>query len=102
MPHCISERCLLVNFFDCTIPWKTPPCSATCLCLSGADGGLLVLLDGRTYTVYYENMKDGFKVHINGHRCFFPDDFDPTCLTTPYPGGANISRPHTILVDLSF
>jgi hypothetical protein len=44
------------------------------------------MLDGRTYTVYYESLKNGLKAHINGHRCVFPDDYDPSCLTTPYPG----------------
>jgi hypothetical protein len=64
-----------------------PAESQLCLALCGfPDGGLLVMLDGRTYTVYYESLKNGLKAHINGHRCVFPDDHDPSCLTTPYPG----------------
>jgi hypothetical protein len=75
--------------FHLNTAWTRLPCaeSQLLLALCGfSDGGLLVMLDGRTYTVYYESLKNGLNAHINGHRCVFPDDNDPSCLTTPYPG----------------
>jgi len=50
------------------------------------DGGLIVLLDGKTHTVYQEPSKVGMAIHLDGYPCFFPEDFDPTKLTAPSTG----------------
>ena len=59
-------------------------CEAEVLVLQ--DGGLKVLLGGRAHGVYTEPSKVGLKVHIDGHPCFFPDDFDPTKMSAPGTG----------------
>jgi len=50
------------------------------------DGGLKVLLDGRTHLLYKEESKVGLKLHVDGWTCEFPDDFDPTIMTAPSTG----------------
>jgi acetyl-CoA carboxylase/biotin carboxylase 1 len=59
-------------------------CEAEVLALR--DGGLKVLLGGRAHSVYTEPSKVGLKVHVDGHPCFFPDDFDPTKMSAPGTG----------------
>ena len=59
-------------------------CEAEVLVLQ--DGGLKVLLGGRAHSVYTEPSKVGLKVHVDGHPCFFPDDFDPTKMSAPGTG----------------
>ena len=44
------------------------------------DGGLKIILNNRSYTVYPEESKVGMKIHIDGYPCFFPEDFDATKL----------------------
>ena len=50
------------------------------------DGGLDVLLDGRTHLVYRQPVKVGMMAHVDGWPCFFPDDVDPTRMTAPSTG----------------
>ena len=59
-------------------------CEAEVLVLQ--DGGLKVLLGGKAHTVNYEKTKVGLKIHVDGHPCFFPDDFDPTKMCAPGTG----------------
>ena len=61
-----------------------PVCEAEVLVLQ--DGGLKVLLGGKAHTVHTEETKVGLKVHVDGHPCFFPDDFDPTKMIAPGTG----------------
>jgi acetyl-CoA carboxylase / biotin carboxylase 2 len=44
------------------------------------DGGLKIILNYRSHTVYPEESKVGMKIHIDGHPCFFPEDFDASKL----------------------
>jgi acetyl-CoA carboxylase/biotin carboxylase 1 len=50
------------------------------------DGGLTVLLDGRTHLVYREPCKVGLMAHVDGWPCFFPEDVDPTRMSAPSTG----------------
>jgi len=50
------------------------------------DGGLDVLLDGRTHLVYRQAAKLGLMAHVDGWPCFFPEDADPTRMTAPSTG----------------
>ena len=61
-----------------------PVCEAEVLVLQ--DGGLKVLLGGKAHTVHTEQTKVGLKVIVDGHPCFFPEDFDPTKMIAPGTG----------------
>ena len=50
------------------------------------DGGLDILLDGRTHLVYRQPAKLGLMAHVDGWPCFFPEDADPTRMTAPSTG----------------
>jgi acetyl-CoA carboxylase/biotin carboxylase 1 len=50
------------------------------------DGGLDVLLDGRTHIVYRQPAKLGLMADVDGWPCFFPEDADPTRMTAPSTG----------------
>jgi len=50
------------------------------------DGGLDVLLGGKTHLVYRQPAKVGLMAHIDGWPCYFPDDVDPTRMLAPSTG----------------
>lgn len=51
-----------------------------------ADGGLLVLLDGRSHNVYWKEEPAGTRLSLNGKTCLLEAENDPTQLRTPSPG----------------
>ncbi|EPX74755.1 acetyl-CoA/biotin carboxylase [Schizosaccharomyces octosporus yFS286] len=50
------------------------------------DGGLLVLLNGQSYTVYYRDEVTGTRISIDNMSCMLEKENDPTQLRTPSPG----------------
>ncbi|CCJ31347.1 unnamed protein product [Pneumocystis jirovecii] len=52
--------------------------------LSG--GGLLILLDGKSHTVYWSDNKTSTTMSINGKTCILEQEDDPTQLRSPSPG----------------
>nr|BAA11238.1 acetyl-coenzyme A carboxylase [Schizosaccharomyces pombe] len=50
------------------------------------DGGLLVLLNGHSYTVYYRDEVTGTRISIDNLSCMLEQENDPTQLRTPSPG----------------
>lgn len=69
------------------------------------DGGLKIILNNRSHTVYPEESKVGMKIHIDGYPCFFPEDFDATklCANTtgkllkflvPNGGSCKVNEPY--------
>ena len=51
-----------------------------------ADGGLLMLLDGRSHAVYYREEVEALKVMIDNKTCLIRQENDPTQLRSPSPG----------------
>ncbi|KAI5309146.1 acetyl-coenzyme-A carboxylase, partial [Ascosphaera atra] len=51
-----------------------------------ADGGLLVLLDGRSHNVYWKEEAAATRISVNGKTCLLEAENDPTQLRTPSPG----------------
>ncbi|CAH7671288.1 acetyl-CoA carboxylase [Phakopsora pachyrhizi] len=51
-----------------------------------ADGGLLVLLDGRSYTVYWREEVGTLRLMVNSKTCLIEQESDPTQLRSPSPG----------------
>lgn len=51
-----------------------------------ADGGLLVLLDGRSHNVYWKEEPAATRLSVNGKTCLLEQENDPTQLRTPSPG----------------
>ncbi|KAI5281935.1 acetyl-coenzyme-A carboxylase, partial [Ascosphaera aggregata] len=51
-----------------------------------ADGGLLVLLDGRSHNVYWKEEPAGTRLSLDGKTCLLEAENDPTQLRTPSPG----------------
>jgi acetyl-CoA carboxylase/biotin carboxylase 1 len=51
-----------------------------------ADGGLLVLLNGRSHNVYWKDEVGATRVSIDGKTCLLEQENDPTQLRTPSPG----------------
>ena len=51
-----------------------------------ADGGLLVLLDGRSHTVYWREEVGALRVLIDSKTCLIEQENDPTQLRSPSPG----------------
>ncbi|CAG8507081.1 5656_t:CDS:2, partial [Acaulospora morrowiae] len=51
-----------------------------------SDGGLLVLLDGKSHTCYYREEVQGTRLMINGKTCLLEHENDPTQLRSPSPG----------------
>lgn len=56
-------------------------------CMEMDDGGLLMQIDKRLYSVYVDDtFKGGLKLDVNGSTVIFPNDADPTKLTSPATG----------------
>jgi acetyl-CoA carboxylase/biotin carboxylase 1 len=51
-----------------------------------ADGGLLVLLDGRSHSVYWREEVGALRVMIDSKTCLIEQENDPTQLRSPSPG----------------
>ena len=51
-----------------------------------ADGGLLVLLDGKSHAVYYAEEVGTLRVSIDNKTCLIEQESDPTQLRSPSPG----------------
>ncbi|KAI9734288.1 MAG: acetyl-coenzyme-A carboxylase [Cirrosporium novae-zelandiae] len=51
-----------------------------------ADGGLLVLLNGRSHSVYWKEEAAATRVSVDGKTCLLEEENDPTQLRTPSPG----------------
>ncbi|KAJ5751970.1 Acetyl-CoA carboxylase [Penicillium odoratum] len=51
-----------------------------------ADGGLLVLLDGRSHNVYWKEEPAATRLSVDGKTCLLEQENDPTQLRTPSPG----------------
>ncbi|KZF21703.1 acetyl-CoA carboxylase [Xylona heveae TC161] len=51
-----------------------------------ADGGLLVLLNGRSHNVYWKEEVGATRVSVDGKTCLLEQENDPTQLRTPSPG----------------
>ncbi|KAJ5143910.1 uncharacterized protein N7515_002697 [Penicillium bovifimosum] len=59
-------------------------------CLVGvralADGGLLVLLSGRSHNVYWKEEAAATRLSVDGKTCLLEQENDPTQLRSPSPG----------------
>ena len=51
-----------------------------------ADGGLLVLLDGRSHSVYWKEETGATRLSVDSKTCLLEQENDPTQLRTPSPG----------------
>lgn len=51
-----------------------------------ADGGLLVLLDGRSHTVYWREEVGALRLMVDSKTCLIEQESDPTQLRSPSPG----------------
>ncbi|KAL2270555.1 hypothetical protein VTJ83DRAFT_2739 [Remersonia thermophila] len=51
-----------------------------------SDGGLLVLLDGRSHNVYWKEEVAATRLSVDGKTCLLEQENDPTQLRTPSPG----------------
>ncbi|KAJ5733760.1 Acetyl-CoA carboxylase [Penicillium malachiteum] len=51
-----------------------------------ADGGLLVLLDGRSHNVYWKEEPAATRLSVDGKTCLLEQENDPTQLRSPSPG----------------
>lgn len=51
-----------------------------------ADGGMLVLLDGRSHTVYWREDVGTLRVQVDAKTCLIEQENDPTQLRSPSPG----------------
>ena len=51
-----------------------------------ADGGLLVLLDGKSHNVYWKDEVGATRLSVDGKTCLLEQENDPTQLRTPSPG----------------
>lgn len=51
-----------------------------------ADGGLLVLLDGRSHSVYWREEVGALRLMIDAKTCLIEQENDPTQLRSPSPG----------------
>jgi len=51
-----------------------------------ADGGLLVLLDGKSHAVYWREEVGTLRVMIDNKTCLIEQESDPTQLRSPSPG----------------
>ena len=51
-----------------------------------ADGGLLVLLSGRSHTVYWKEEVGATRISVDSKTCLLEQENDPTQLRTPSPG----------------
>jgi acetyl-CoA carboxylase/biotin carboxylase 1 len=51
-----------------------------------ADGGLLVLLDGKSHSVYWKEEIGATRLSVDGKTCLLEQENDPTQLRSPSPG----------------
>ncbi|KAF2200676.1 hypothetical protein GQ43DRAFT_481383 [Delitschia confertaspora ATCC 74209] len=51
-----------------------------------ADGGLLVLLDGKSHNIYWKEEVGATRLSVDGKTCLLEQENDPTQLRTPSPG----------------
>lgn len=51
-----------------------------------SDGGLLVLLNGRSHNVYWKEEVGATRLSVDGKTCLLEQENDPTQLRTPSPG----------------
>jgi acetyl-CoA carboxylase/biotin carboxylase 1 len=51
-----------------------------------SDGGLLVLLGGRSHNVYWKDEANATRLSVDGKTCLLEQESDPTQLRTPSPG----------------
>ncbi|KAB5511412.1 acetyl-CoA carboxylase [Coniochaeta sp. 2T2.1] len=51
-----------------------------------SDGGLLVLLDGRSHNVYWKEEVGATRISVDNRTCLLEQENDPTQLRTPSPG----------------
>ncbi len=51
-----------------------------------ADGGLLILLNGRSHNVYWKEEVGATRVSVDSKTCLLEQENDPTQLRTPSPG----------------
>ncbi|KAF2464339.1 uncharacterized protein BDR25DRAFT_272060 [Lindgomyces ingoldianus] len=51
-----------------------------------ADGGLLVLLNGKSHNVYWKEEVGATRLSVDGKTCLLEQENDPTQLRTPSPG----------------
>jgi len=51
-----------------------------------SDGGLLVLLDGRSHNIYWKEEVGATRISVDNRTCLLEQENDPTQLRTPSPG----------------
>ena len=51
-----------------------------------ADGGLLILLAGRSHNIYWKDEASSTRLSVDGKTCLLEQENDPTQLRTPSPG----------------
>lgn len=51
-----------------------------------SDGGLLILLDGRSHSVYWKEEVGATRLSVDSKTCLLEQENDPTQLRTPSPG----------------
>ena len=51
-----------------------------------ADGGLLILLDGKSHNAYWKEEVGATRLSVDGKTCLLEQENDPTQLRTPSPG----------------
>ncbi|EGY22236.1 hypothetical protein VD0002_g8026 [Verticillium dahliae] len=51
-----------------------------------SDGGLLILLSGRSHSVYWKEEVGATRLSVDGKTCLLEQENDPTQLRTPSPG----------------
>jgi len=51
-----------------------------------SDGGLLVLLGGRSHSIYWKEEVGAIRMSVDGKTCLLEEENDPTQLRTPSPG----------------
>ena len=51
-----------------------------------SDGGLLVLLGGRSHNIYWKHEVGAIRLSVDGKTCMLEEENDPTQLRTPSPG----------------
>ncbi len=51
-----------------------------------ADGGLLILLNGRSHSVYWKEEVGATRISVDSKTCLLEQENDPTQLRTPSPG----------------
>jgi Biotin carboxylase len=57
-----------------------------------ADGGLLVLLSGRSHNVYWKEEAAATRLSVDGKTCLLEQENDPTQLRSPSPGSLSVHR----------